>query len=262
MATFNTGLFNTFLFGGFSGSGPTPPPPSGPGITVFDLIYHAYRNAGVLTLPGRSYSPEEYSDGFAALNFLIDAWNTERILIPSIKRDVFPLMSGKQTYAIGPAAVIPDWVSPTRPLRIDYAGAIISAGSDFPLEIPLDIITAGQWSRLQKKGIPDVFPRKLYYQNSVPAGQINLWPNPSDATVSLAVYTWQQLAPYVAGTDTVIVPQAWLRALIFNLAWELLPRENRAKTQFQIVQDIAVKSKAEIMDFNKLHYPEMADLAA
>ena len=256
MATFNSALWNSFLFGG-GGGAPGPPPTPGSGTTVFDLIYQAYRIAGVLNAPGRNYSPEEYADGLSVLNAMIDEWNTEQIMIPSIRKDGYPLIANQQLYQIGPGATAPDF-NGTRPNRIDYAGYVISAGTDAPLELQLQILSVGEWVKLQKKNFTDTLVRKLYYENSVPFGKVNLWPTPA-AAGSLNLYTWQQLSQYTLGSTTVIVPQGFLRALEYNLAVELAVREPRNKMN-PLAVEIAKESKAQIMAFNKLHYPELQDM--
>jgi hypothetical protein len=55
-------------------------------LLVSDILYAAYRIAGILGAAGRGYSTEEESEGLKVLNSMIDSWKAERLMVYAILR--------------------------------------------------------------------------------------------------------------------------------------------------------------------------------
>lgn len=246
MGTIGTTLFGSGLFGG----PPSAPPPPSTGVFVSDIIYHAYRSLGQVALPQRGYSPEELLDGLPALNFLVESWNIERLMVPALNRILFPLVATQGAYEIGATAA--DFVV-YRPARLEFASVVISAGFDSPFEWSLKILTPGQWQTIQKKGIQDPLVRALYYDKQIPNGMIFLWPVPSIA-MQLVLYVWVVLPAFASAADQLILAPGYFRALYLNLAVELAARYPKLGISKFTVEK-AAEAKSAVMALNEDLFP-------
>src|SRR4030095_16976194 len=119
MSLWNSSIWNSAPFGGSTGG--TGGGGMGP-LTAGRLIYDAYRALGVLR-PGQLTSPEGMDDALGVLNDLVDSWNTESLMIPSLRRDVYPLTAGVPFYTLGPGGTL----GGERPVRVESA-ALVACG--------------------------------------------------------------------------------------------------------------------------------------
>src|SRR4029450_749740 len=118
MPQFNTSLWNSAIWGSSAGSSGGMRP-----LTAGRLIYDAYRALRVLR-PGQLTSPEGMDDALGVLNDLVDSWNTESLMIPSLRRDVYPLTAGVGSYTLGPGGTL----GGERPQRVGRAARGSSGG--------------------------------------------------------------------------------------------------------------------------------------
>jgi hypothetical protein len=174
------------LWGGGTPSG------SQPLVSAYTLTYGALRELGVLRV-GSTPSPEWLQDGFDKLNQILDAWNTESLLVPSVARDVYSLTAGTQEYTLGPQGDLDG----NRPPRIDAAGIIPSGGTEYAVELLSD----GGW------------PTMTIRLECAPA-----------AGDSLAIYYPAQLEQFGDQDTTYPLPQGYALALELTLAVALAPR--------------------------------------
>jgi hypothetical protein len=220
----------------------------GPGVTVgSDIIYPALRLIRVAARAGHGSQPEIITESLAALNAMIDSWNTERLVVPALLRNVFTLTAGDQDYTIGPSG---DFMVNERPSRIEKAGLIDTNNPSQPIELPMEILTIEQWQALPVKSVESTIPAKLYYDQglSIGSGTIYLWPLPTTAN-QIALYLWQTLLQFQTVEDPFAMYPGYLRAIQYNLALELAPRHINAVVS-PLVLDTAVKSKAAIKALN------------
>src|SRR5579872_4128817 len=128
-----TGLWGNTLWGGG-----TPSPTPGFTLTIEEgILYVALRIAGVLNAARRTASNEEIQDTYCALNALIDGYETERLMIYAIQRNVQTMVAGQQDYQIGSGS--PDWDVP-RPVRIENA-SLLYLQTEQVLELPMQPLT-------------------------------------------------------------------------------------------------------------------------
>lgn len=247
MGTIGTPLFGSGLFGGPI-TAPAPPPS---GVLVSNIIYHAYRSLSQLSEPGRLYSAEELVDGIAALNFMVDSWNIERLMIPALDRLPFPAVAGQGDYQISLSAA--DFMS-RRPSRLEYASVVISTGFDSPFEWPLHILTPGQYQQIPKKNIQDVLPRAVYYDKRIPDAHLLLWPVPSIA-MQLVLYVWVVLPAFATVNDLVLLAPGYFRALYLNLAVELAARYPKRIQISPFTVALAKEAKSAVMALNSDLFP-------
>jgi len=220
----------------------------GPGVTVgSDILYVALRLIRVIR-PGHGPQSEILTEALAALNAMIDAWNTERLIIPAVLRQVFDITAGSQSYTIGPSG---SFLTTARPSRVEKAGLIdVNGGSAQPAEIPLEVLTLEQWKDIEIKNLTSSIPSKLWYDQGLDVGNgmVYLWPIPS-VNNQIALYLWQTLLQFQAIEDPFAMYPGYLRAIQYNLAVELFPRLGIA-VMTQIVMDTAMKAKAAIKTLN------------
>ncbi|MCL5743006.1 MAG: hypothetical protein M1541_03620, partial [Acidobacteria bacterium] len=199
-------LWSTGLFGG-------SPPGSLSALKVSNIIYRAYRIAGILANAKRGYSPEEEEDGLEILNSMVDGWKAERLMVWGIARSPFDIQASKQTYTIGRSGA--DFTL-ERPERIEQAGFIFTNVNP-PLEVPLRILTPQEWAAVSPKTLTSTICSLLYYEPLVPNGNVILWPVPTTAW-QICLYTWQTLDTFATVSDPLIIPPAYQEALEYNLA--------------------------------------------
>lgn len=115
------------------------------------------------------------------------------------------------------AYTIPGDFKTERPLRITQAFTRISQ-----LDYPIDIIDKGQYSRIGFKSISAPWPIALWYNPTIPLGELFFYQNPSGAG-SLHLYTDTILQNLADLTTQVVMPQGYNRYLKRKLSRELAP---------------------------------------
>jgi hypothetical protein len=192
-------------------------------VTASQLIYRAMRDLGVLRA-GQGGSPDAIADGLATLNDLLDSWNTERLVVHHIARDVYDLTAGESTYYLG------DGGGALRPVRIEHAGYTL-AGST--VETPIDVLTVQQWAE-GRAGV--------YNDAAAPVATLYVRPTPTGAD-QLALYTWSALAAFDLDTPVSLAP-GYSIALRFALAATLAPSfAISAKIPYPLIESIEQKAR-------------------
>lgn len=199
---------------------PTPGPP-GLTVTSMQIIQTALREIGVLA-SGETPSAAEGNDALAILNQMVDSWNAQRLLIFTIQRQVFPLVTGQQTYTMGAGGNF----NVPRPPKIERMGVIVTNNPIQPLELPLDYLTSAQWAAIPVKNIQSSLPQQVWDDEQFPLRNLNYWPVPVPTTgpIQTAIYTWTAVSTFNdLGATQFSFPPGYLRALTSNLAIELAP---------------------------------------
>ncbi len=224
MGGFNTSPFNSQVWNALSAA-------QGVNILVSDMIYHAYRIAGVLDEAGRGYSNSQYIDGLWELNQQISQWKAQRNMVYAILRTIWNIKIGQggptNPYLVGPGS--PD-IDLERPVRIEAAGYIFTNATP-NIEQPFDILSAQEYEALSPKDLTSGNPTKLYYEPSVPNGKIYVWPISASGVVTKgSLYTWQTVNQFLNATDPIVTAPAYVDAMTYNLAIRLAARNpNRQK---------------------------------
>jgi hypothetical protein len=243
MAQFNTTLWNQSLWNGGSSSGVIS------GVTAQRLIYDAYRALGVLR-PGQGTSPEGHEDAFGLLNDMVDSWNTESLMIPSLRRDVYPLTAGVGSYTLGPGGTL----AGDRPQKAGSA-ALVTCGCGCGC-------SGGGCSQLNLlSGWSDCSCNSgIYIDNAYPDVHVHISPAPL-AGQSLALQSWQTLTGFADLTTTYGFPPGYALALRWNLALQLAPAAlimmKIPQNLLQVIEQRAVESKAAVKSFHSSPPPVM-----
>lgn len=127
------------------------------------------------------------------------------------------------------AYTIPGDFKTERPLRITQAFTrITTQGSG--LDYPIEIIDKGQYSRIGFKAISAPWPIALWYNPTVPLGELFFYQNPSGGG-AVHLYTDTILSNLPDLTSQVVMPQGYNRFLKRKLARELAPEFGAIWTQ-------------------------------
>lgn len=192
-----------------------------------DIIQSAFRVAGI-TGKKEAPSADEMQDGLQALNFLVDNWSAKRLLQSALVRESFPLVSGKQSYTIGPGMNF----NTACPLSIDWA--FYTDG--FGIKRGLDIITREQFDSLEDSQIVSAPPTALFFdpgatQQVSQSGTIFLYFTPDGSTsYTLTIESQKPFTEFATLTTAFTFPPSYLRAFKWNLALELADEYGRPVT--------------------------------
>lgn len=208
-----------------------------------EVINPALKLLGVLA-QGETPSASESDDARVALNTMLDGWSTEKLNVFYHAIFTNALTAAQNSYTIGSGGNF----STTRPTKIQTANAVLNS-----INHPIEIVDQDRWAAIQEQGATGKLPVMLFYDNNNSAGlaRIMLWPTPSDATVSLQIYTWSPLPSFSDLVTNVNFNVGYLRALIFNLAIEIAPSYGAAAVQQAgMITQIAAEAKSDIRRLN------------
>lgn len=246
MSTPPSSLFNGSDFGALT-PGYTPIAPGA--LLASDIAYVAYRIAGILPEPGRGYSGSEGVDALRIINSMIDAFQAERIMVYAYLRTVWEITPNQQDYRIGntgvqlsptvrPPVVGYDFGPIPRPEELLLAGYIFSNTTPM-VENPMRLLTYQEWAALSPKDLTSTIEYVGYYRSDVPNGVLQLWPVPTDPSVLVSLYTWQNIQRVPQLSTAMVLPPAYQALFEYGLAIRLAgmyPRRSRlapdAKDQY------------------------------
>jgi len=181
-------------------------------MTLLDLVTQALQGIGVYGL-GEIPTAGEVQDAVNALNIMVDSWNAEGLLIPSVTRESFTLTIGTASYDWGTTAGAGNFTT-ARPAKL--IRAFIRDGD---YDYPVDLIGGDEYEDITDKtttGRPD----KLWYNPTYPLATVFLYFTP-DAAYQLHIDSEKDLIDFSSLTATVSLPPEYLVALKWNLAQEL-----------------------------------------
>lgn len=189
---------------------------------------------------GEPADASELEDGLEALNELIQSWNNQKLMIPSLTQITHTLVSGTGNYTMGTGGDIT-----TRPQKIT-SGTV--KGSD-NYEYILNRIYDQQYNDIQLKTLSTTYPYYYYYQTSYPLATLKLWPIPNQ-NYTLTLNVWDKLTEFATGASVVDLPPGYEKALRFNLAVAISP-EYRMPDTYGETKATALEEKAWIKRVNK-----------
>lgn len=209
---------------------PLPPPVvATPGLqnSALDIIKRALRLSNNLA-SGETPSSAEAEDGLNALNGMIDAWQTERLMIYTIQRvtqdalgNTLAFTPGQQSYAVGQGVQTqyPQFNIP-RPPRIEGVSTIYLANPQQPLEIPVLMLNKDQWAAIPVKNIQSTIPLECWNDLAFPNMILNFWCVPSIVN-NVALYCWNALSFFPDLNTKLSFPPGYIEAVVYSLAIRL-----------------------------------------
>lgn len=205
--------------------------------TYRDIITGALRLIGVI---GDSEQPSSYQaeNALYALQEMLGAWNSDGMMIYTQESHSLNITLPKQVWTIGPGA---DINVPIRPSEISSAILRQNASTAMPVDLPMSVLSADEWSTIRSKSSGSNYPRFVYMSGDWPVANLYLWPFPQVADAQL-ILTFDQTLNSEVTLDTIeTLPPAYRQAIRFNLAVLLGPEYGTEASM--VVQQQAYKSK-------------------
>lgn len=213
-------------------------------MTALELITRSMRLANILG-EGQQPSGDQASDALDTLNELLDAWNTDSLVLYQTTNDVLATVPNQAVYTVGTGGNL----NTDRPVQInsmyvEYQG----------VSYPVYEINQDEYNLLSLKSMTQVFPRFFLYVNTYPLGTLTLWPTPTLANT--LVMSVDRVLSQVPNTSTALtLPPGYAKALRANLAMELCVEYGKEPSPSLV--KLAKESKADVKRAN--HVPTVAE---
>lgn len=216
--------------------------------TALDLIKGALTKLRVYS-DDSPLTASEANGALDTLNLMLESWSIDSLLVYYVVKESFALIAGKNPYTIG----IGGDLSTDRPIDIEGATITIN-GVDYPIKK----MAFDDYAAVKLKALPNSFPDYYYLDQTYPLSTLYLYPVPNLVISTLTIYSRKLLQQFANLTDVVVLPPAYKRSLIYNLAIELA-MEYQAMAGKEII-GIATGSKAALMRVNKRPITMTTDL--
>jgi hypothetical protein len=208
--------------------------------TANDQITAALRLIGELA-EGETPSAETAQDALAAMNQMIDSWNTERLSIYSTQDQVFTWPASTRSRTIGPSG---DFVG-NRPVLLDDSTYFRDATTN--VSYGIKIINQQQYDGIAVKTVTSTYPQIMWLNMDYPNMDMYVYPVPTRALEWHFISVTELVQPATLAT-ALSFPPGYLRAFKYNLACEIAA-EFGVEPSAQ-VQRIAMTSKRNIKRIN------------
>lgn len=178
-------------------------------MTLIELLTQSLLAIGVAR-PNQSLSSTQTTNAKNALNLLVDEWNADGLLVPSVTREYFTMTPSQASYTWGTAGNF----NSARPINIRTI-FVRDGGLDYPVDIISqdeyeDIVDKTEAGRPEKVWINRTYPTMTLYFYFVP-----------DAAYTLYADSEKDIIDFNTLTATISLPPEYLAALKWNLAAEL-----------------------------------------
>jgi hypothetical protein len=189
-------------------------------MTIADMIKSSLRVCHVLA-KGEAPSADEMQDAVQALQFMLDAWGADNLMIWGQVTEDFPLIAGQQDYTIGPSASYD--FNTACPYKITDAyvrdGNLVDTG--------IDILTRTEFNSYNDKALSVTRPQALFYDQglgsqTVQSGTIYMYPIPDGSSAyTLFIISQKSLLAITSSTQTFTLLAPYEEAVKYNLALRL-----------------------------------------
>jgi hypothetical protein len=183
--------------------------------TAYDQICGALRLIGQLA-EGETPTASTAQDSLAALNQMIDSWNTERLSVFSTQDQIVTWLPGVKTMSMGPSG---DYIG-NRPILIDDATYFRDPASGISFGIKL--INQQQYDGIAVKTVTSTYPQVMWVNMEYPNLTMTVYPIPTK-TLEFHIISVEELTQPATLATSLAFPPGYLRAFKYNLACELAP---------------------------------------
>jgi len=208
--------------------------------TAGDQINGALRLIGQLA-EAETPSAATSQDALAALNQMIDSWNTERLAVFSTQDQIFDWPPNVLSRTLGPTG---DFVG-NRPILLDDSTYFIDTASG--ISYGIKIINQQQYDGIAVKTVTSTYPQVIWVNMSYPNIEMYVYPKPTKVLEWHFISVEELTKPALLST-TLAFPPGYLRAFKYNLACEIAA-EFGVEPSPQ-VQRIAMTSKRNLKRIN------------
>lgn len=208
--------------------------------TAGDLIKGSLRLIGVLA-ESEEPSAATMQDSIAAMNAMIQSWDTERLSVFSTQEQVFIWPQNQNIRTLGPTG---NFVG-ERPILVD--DATYFKDPDSGLSFGVKLINQQQYNGIALKTVTSTYPQVLWVNMTYPDAELTIFPVPTKA-LEWHIVSVEKLAEVSSVATPIDFPPGYIRAFRYNLAMELSP-EFGVEPSPQVMR-IAMTSKRNIKRIN------------
>lgn len=218
-----------------------------PSVTARQVIETALRLIGV-SAAEEPVSADMADSALGALNAMIDAWATEKLLTYTRPQVPLVLIPNQATYTWGLVAgeVTPADISAPPPVMLELV--LLTVPDGLAQEWPLAVLDQDEYEAwILLKGMSSSYPECVYLETSQPYAVLHVYPVPQ-LPYTLQLFPWQAHQPYTHLDHALPWPNGYLRAFQYGLAVELAPQYMAEASP--TVQRIAEESKRALYVIN------------
>lgn len=214
--------------------------------TAREVIADAHRLLGLVS-SGNALPEAVYQDNLAALNLLIDSWNTERMSVFSEQDQVVVWPQGVRTTTLGPTGALArvDLATPERPVQVAASSYFVDPSTG--LSLPLDLVNQQQYNSISLKTITSTYPQVMWVNPTFPNVTLTVYPVPT-ITLHFHIVSVVELSEPASLNTVISMPPGYLRAFKYGLAVELAAEFNMEPPPQ--VQRLAAVSKRAVRRLN------------
>ena len=207
-------------------------------VTAGDQINAALRLIGQLA-EAETPSAATSKDALAAMNQMIDSWNTEELSIFSTQDQVFTWPAGAISKTLGPTG---DFVG-NRPILLDDA-TYFKVGN---VSYGIKLINQQMYDGIAVKTVTSTYPQVMFTNMTFPNIEMYVYPVPIK-DLEFHFISFEELTQPASLSTTMAFPPGYLRAFKYNLACEIANEFGIEPPQ--TVQRIAMTSKRNLKRIN------------
>ena len=185
--------------------------------TARAIISAALKEIGVLAA-GETPSSEDVGDGLTRLNRYVDYLQTQHLLVYTITRGTWTIVSGTASYTVGSGGD----VNITRPVWVDGISFQDTATSP-TTEYPLAKLTEAEYAGLRQKAQTANYPRSFYYNPTLATATVTFWPVPTSSTIEGVIYYGVSLSSFADLDTSYTLSPGYEEMLTGQLALLLCP---------------------------------------
>ncbi len=186
--------------------------------TVLEIIKDSLQDAGIIS-SSESPNPTDAQKAFRLLNRMLAADSTEDLMIYNNVFEVFNLVSGQQTYTIGPSG---NW-NTTRPVDVTAIYMRDTNGND----LPVNMLSYEQYADIISKPVTATIALSAWYNSGSPLSQITFWPVPTQTSYRAVIWSWKLLTEFTSVSDDITLPPGYEDYIESNLAFKCCVAFNR-----------------------------------
>jgi hypothetical protein len=183
--------------------------------TANEQINGALRLLGVLA-EGETPSAATSQDALAAMQQMIDSWNTERLSVFSTQDQVFSWPPGVYERTLGPTG---NFVG-NRPILVEDSTYFKDPASG--ISYGLKMINQQQYNGIAVKTVTSTYPQVMWVNMTYPDITMTVYPVPTKV-LEFHIVSVQELTSPVNLSTNLAFPPGYLRAFKYNLACEFAP---------------------------------------
>jgi hypothetical protein len=181
--------------------------------TAGELINGALRLIGMLA-EAETPSAATSQDALAAMNQMIDSWNTERLSVFSTQDQVFSWAPGLISRTLGPTG---NFVG-NRPVQLDDSTYFKDPANG--ISFGIKILNQQQYDGIAVKTVTSTYPQVIWINMDYPNIDMYVYPVPTKTLEWHFISVSELDQPATLFTD-LSFPPGYLRAFRYNLACEI-----------------------------------------